>query len=72
MPNPAPGCPVHESFDPLGDPFLRDPYAVMDALPLEETPHLCAIPQQAATSPWGIWTTPTPAVAAEAEAGVGT
>ena len=34
----AQGCPVHDQFDPLGDAFLRDPYAVMHALPLEETP----------------------------------
>jgi cytochrome P450 len=33
-----PGCPVHETFDPLGESFLRDPFAVMDELPLQETP----------------------------------
>lgn len=34
----AKGCPVHESFDPLSPEFLADPYAVMAALPLHETP----------------------------------
>jgi cytochrome P450 len=33
-----PACPVHERFDPLSDDFLADPYAVMAALPLAETP----------------------------------
>jgi cytochrome P450 len=33
-----PACPVHEHFDPLSDEFLADPYAVMAALPLDETP----------------------------------
>jgi cytochrome P450 len=33
-----PGCPVHTDFDPLSDEFLADPYAVMAALPLHETP----------------------------------
>jgi cytochrome P450 len=33
-----PTCPVHAEFDPLSDAFLADPYAVMAALPLEETP----------------------------------
>src|SRR4051794_24245493 len=33
-----PACPVHEGFDPLSEEFLADPYAVMAALPLEETP----------------------------------
>src|SRR3954468_16536459 len=31
-------CPVHADFDPLSDDFLADPYAVMAALPLEDTP----------------------------------
>ena len=35
---PRPACPVHERFDPLSDDFLADPYAVMSALPLHETP----------------------------------
>src|SRR5690349_18728562 len=35
---PRPACPVHAGFDPLSDDFLADPYAVMAALPLEETP----------------------------------
>jgi cytochrome P450 len=35
---PRPACPVHERFDPLADEFLADPYAVMAALPLHETP----------------------------------
>jgi cytochrome P450 len=34
----ATACPVHSEFDPLGEAFLRDPYAVMAQLPLEETP----------------------------------
>jgi cytochrome P450 len=34
----AKGCPVHERFDPLSPEFLADPYAVMAALPLDETP----------------------------------
>ena len=29
----VPGCPVHESFDPLSPEFLADPYAVMAGLP---------------------------------------
>jgi cytochrome P450 len=33
-----PSCPVHATFDPLSDDFLADPYAVMAALPLAETP----------------------------------
>src|SRR3954451_1484191 len=33
-----PACPVHAGFDPLSDEFLADPYAVMAALPLDETP----------------------------------
>src|SRR3954464_1334571 len=33
-----PACPVHAGFDPLSDEFLADPYAVMAALPLHETP----------------------------------
>ena len=33
-----PGCPVHETFDPPGAAFSRGPFAVMDELPLEETP----------------------------------
>src|SRR4051795_8173129 len=31
-------CPVHAGFDPLADDFLADPYAIMAALPLAETP----------------------------------
>jgi len=31
-------CPVHADFDPLSDDFLADPYAVMAALPLDDTP----------------------------------
>ena len=31
-------CPVHAGFDPLAEDFLADPYAVMAALPLHETP----------------------------------
>ena len=27
------GCPAHPSFDPLGEAFLRDPFALMDDLP---------------------------------------
>jgi cytochrome P450 len=34
----APGCPVHESFDPLSAGYLADPYAVMAKLPLTEAP----------------------------------
>lgn len=34
----ARGCPVHEPFDPLSPEFLADPYAVLAALPLHETP----------------------------------
>jgi cytochrome P450 len=34
----AQGCPVHEAFDPLSLEYLADPYAVMAALPLDETP----------------------------------
>src|SRR3954469_1479752 len=30
--------PVHAGFDPLADDFLADPYAIMAALPLDETP----------------------------------
>jgi cytochrome P450 len=33
-----PTCPVHAGFDPLADDFLADPYAVMAALPLDDTP----------------------------------
>jgi cytochrome P450 len=33
-----PACPVQADFDPLSEEFLADPYAVMAALPLEETP----------------------------------
>ena len=33
MTSPAAGCPVHREFDPLGEPYLRDPYAVMAELP---------------------------------------
>src|SRR4051794_25175180 len=33
-----PACPVHARFDPLAEDFLADPYAVMAALPLDETP----------------------------------
>jgi cytochrome P450 len=32
------GCPVDESFDPLSQDFLADPYAVLAALPREEQP----------------------------------
>ena len=32
------GCPVDESFDPLSPQFLADPYAVMAAMALAETP----------------------------------
>ena len=32
MSAPATGCPVHEGFDPLGEAFLRDPFAVMAEL----------------------------------------
>jgi cytochrome P450 len=35
---PRPACPVHERFDPLAEDFLADPYAIMAALPLQETP----------------------------------
>jgi cytochrome P450 len=35
---PRPACPVHERFDPLAEEFLADPYAIMAALPLQETP----------------------------------
>ena len=31
-------CPAHEGFDPLSPAYLADPYALMSALPLEETP----------------------------------
>ena len=31
-------CPVHAGFDPLAEDFLADPYAVIAALPLHETP----------------------------------
>ncbi len=34
----APGCPVDESFDPLSPECLADPYAVLAALPLAESP----------------------------------
>ena len=27
------GCPVHAEFDPLGEEYLRDPFALMDDLP---------------------------------------
>jgi len=32
------GCPIHAGFDPLSPEFLSDPFAVMAALPLSETP----------------------------------
>ncbi len=32
------GCPVNESFDPLSESFLANPYTVMAALPREERP----------------------------------
>ncbi len=32
------GCPVHADFDPLSEPFLRDPFAVLAELPLDEAP----------------------------------
>src|SRR3954452_23497153 len=35
---PHPACPVHADFDPLSEDFLADPYAVMEHLPLAETP----------------------------------
>src|SRR3954451_22078644 len=31
-------CPVHAGFDPLSADFLADPYTIMAALPLAETP----------------------------------
>jgi cytochrome P450 len=31
-------CPVHADFDPLSPQFLRDPYAVLAALDVEEAP----------------------------------
>ncbi len=34
----AQGCPVHEGFDPLSAEYLADPFAVLAALPLDETP----------------------------------
>jgi cytochrome P450 len=34
----AHGCPVDESFDPLSSEYLADPYSVMAAMPLEESP----------------------------------
>jgi cytochrome P450 len=34
----APGCPVHESFDPLSADFLSDPYTCLAVLPREEQP----------------------------------
>src|ERR1700722_9951082 len=34
----ANGCPVDESFDPLSQDFLADPYAALAALPREEQP----------------------------------
>ena len=34
----AHGCPVDESFDPLSQDFLADPYAALAALPREEQP----------------------------------
>ena len=33
MSAPATGCPVHAGFDPLGEEFLRDPFATMVELP---------------------------------------
>jgi hypothetical protein len=33
MAAPATRCPVHAEFDPLGEEFLRDPFALMDDLP---------------------------------------
>lgn len=33
-----PGCPVHEGFDPLSADYLADPYAILAALPLGQTP----------------------------------
>jgi cytochrome P450 len=34
----APGCPIHAEFDPLSPACVEDPYAIMAALPLDETP----------------------------------
>jgi cytochrome P450 len=31
-------CPVQAGFDPLGEAYLRDPYAVLAQLPLDEAP----------------------------------
>jgi cytochrome P450 len=33
----ARGCPVHEGFDPLSPEYLADPYAILAALPLDES-----------------------------------
>jgi cytochrome P450 len=38
MTTPRPPCPISESFDPLSDPYLADPYAVMASLPLAAAP----------------------------------
>src|SRR5690348_16524656 len=38
MTTPATGCPVHAEFDPLGDAYLREPVAVMEALALDAEP----------------------------------
>jgi cytochrome P450 len=34
----APGCPVHEGFDPLSEHYLADPYAVLAGLPTSGEP----------------------------------
>jgi hypothetical protein len=31
-------CPVQAGFDPLGEAYLRDPYAVLAQLPMDEAP----------------------------------
>lgn len=37
-PSVAPGCPIEAAFDPLAPAYLADPFAIMAALPLSETP----------------------------------
>jgi cytochrome P450 len=34
----TPGCPVHETFDPLSPQYLTDPYAVLAGLPTGDEP----------------------------------